>query len=208
MRLVSVVEQDRVAGGVAEPRAVADAGIPDVVDLDALRLEGGFRSGHVRNAERDRAGRQRYELLVVRLRRHHGERHVAGLILDPVLVLRRTRRQTEDLAVEARGLVDVLGRDAEEIDALDLDHCAYLRCRMTAFPSGSWKTAILQTPVSPEPTHVWPFDSSSTFAASTSGTRSAKPAMFGLNSIPSSSGSQNVNVTWPAVSSLEFAVSA
>src|ERR1043166_7336740 len=72
---------------------------------------------------------------------------------------------------------------------------------MTAFSSGSRKTPIWQPPVSPEPTHLAPCASSAAFAASTSATRSAKPAMSGLNSMPSSSGCQNVSVTCPAVSS-------
>src|SRR5436190_8819816 len=201
MRVVPVVEQDRVAGGVAEAGTVADSGVPDVVDLDALRLESGFRGRHVRHRQSDRARRERRELLVVRLGRHHRQRDVPGLVLDPVLVVRRAGRQTEHLAVEARRGLDVPGRHADEVDALDLDHGAYLRCRMTALPSGSRKTAILQTPVSPEPTHLAPLPSSSAFAASTSGTRTAKPPTSSLNSNPSLSGSQNVSVTWPARSS-------
>ena len=52
-----------------------------------------------------------------------------------------------------------------------------------------------QTRVSPEPTNSTPLASSSAFAASTSGTRTANPPIDGLNSIPSFSGSQNESVT-------------
>src|SRR5437763_4938240 len=73
---------------------------------------------------------------------------------------------------------------------------------MTAFPSGSRQTAMRQTPVSSEPANSTPFTSSSFLAASTSGTRNAKPPMLGWNSRPSPAGFQKARVTWPAVSSL------
>jgi CBS domain-containing protein len=78
----------------------------------------------VGDAERERARGQRRERVVVRFRRHDGERHVPGLVLDPVLVLRRSRREPEDLAVEPRRLADVRRGNPDVVDALDLKHGA------------------------------------------------------------------------------------
>src|SRR5919205_4094065 len=71
--LVPAVEEDAVAGGIADAGAVADAGVPHLADLEPLRLELGLRGRDVRHAERDRRGRERGELVVVGVRRHHGE---------------------------------------------------------------------------------------------------------------------------------------
>jgi hypothetical protein len=57
------------------------------------------------------------------VRRHDGERDVAGLVLDPVVVGRvRIAAQPEQLAVEPVRLVDVLDGNADVVDALDADH--------------------------------------------------------------------------------------
>ena len=66
--------------------AAADAGVPHLADLDARRLELAFAAATSGDAERDRRRRQRRELVVVRVRRHDRERHVPGLVLDPVVV--------------------------------------------------------------------------------------------------------------------------
>src|SRR3954453_2315578 len=67
-------------------------------------------------------------------------------------------------------------------------HVAYLRWSMSAFPSLSWKNAILQTPVSCSPSKATPRASSSAFAAGTSGTRSAIAEECGTNSCPTAAG--------------------
>src|SRR5689334_1154647 len=184
---VPVMKEDAVACGVVEAGAAANARVPDVVDLDALRFERGLRGGDVGDAQREAARRQRFEFVAVRLRRHHSERHVAGLILDPVLVLRRSGRQAEDATVEVLRRLDVLDRDADVVDAFDLDHRgAYLRCSMNALPSGSRKNAMWHTPVSRiSPSNATPRDSSSSRVCATSGTRSAMCAVCGaLNCEP------------------------
>src|ERR671937_553720 len=56
------------------------------------------------------------------VRRQHGERDVAGLELQPVLVGRvRIQRQAEKLPVELLGLFDVFDGDADVVDALDVN---------------------------------------------------------------------------------------
>src|SRR3954466_11153978 len=53
-RLVAVVQQQRVAVGIAEERHVADAGVEDVAgEGDAALLERGARRGHVAHLQRD-----------------------------------------------------------------------------------------------------------------------------------------------------------
>ncbi len=65
-------------------------------------------------------GRQLRELVLVRVRRHHGQRDVAGLVLDPVVVRRvRIPSEAEQLAVEVVGRFHVGHRHADVVDALD-----------------------------------------------------------------------------------------
>src|SRR4051812_33292754 len=123
IRPVPVVEEDAVARGIVDAGAVTDARVPHVSDGDASRLELRLRCGDVRDAERDRRRGQRCELVVVRRRCHHGERHVRGLELDPVVVLQPgVPRQAEHLAVEVRRRVDVVDGNADVVDARDLNH--------------------------------------------------------------------------------------
>ena len=87
----------------------------------ALRLELGLRGRDVGHAERDRRRRERGELVLVRVRRHHRERDVRGLVLDPILVVEvLVARQPERLAVELLRSLDVVHRDADVVDARDL----------------------------------------------------------------------------------------
>jgi hypothetical protein len=96
VRLVAAVEQDRVAVRIVQPGSVADARVPHLVHLDARRHELRPRLGDIGDAEGERPRRERRELVVVGVRRHHRERDVAGLVLDPVLVRRvRVPRQAE-----------------------------------------------------------------------------------------------------------------
>src|SRR3954453_4794505 len=177
---VPVVEEDAGAGGSREAGASADARVPDLRDLDACGFEGRLRGRDIRHAQGERAGGQRLKGVVVRLRRHHCECHVPGLVLDPVVVLRRPVRQAEDLAVEALRLADVRDGDPDVIDALHLDHDAYLRCSISWLPSGSLKNAMWQTPVSKtSPSNATPRDSSSLRVSATSATRSAMCAVCG-----------------------------
>ncbi len=86
VRRVAAVEEDPVAGGIADSDPVALARVPHLADLESRGLELRLRRGDVGHAQRDRRGRQRRELVVVRVRRHDRERDVAGLVLDPVVV--------------------------------------------------------------------------------------------------------------------------
>src|SRR5437868_1308164 len=84
---------------------------------------------------------------------------------------------------------------------------AYLRWRITTFPSGSFTKPIWQTPVSSIPMTSDPAARASSTAASTSATRKAIPFSFGTNFSPCSSGAQNDNVrpgasTSPALDAL------
>ncbi len=120
-----MVEEDPVPGRVADSRAVADTRVPHLTDFEALRLELGLRGCDVGDAERDRPRRDRGEHVVVRLRRHHGKRHVRGLVLDPVVVVEvLVAREAEDLAVEVLRRLDVVHRDPDVVDAGDLNHSA------------------------------------------------------------------------------------
>ena len=59
-----------------------------------------------------------------------------------------------------------------------------------------------QTPESmSSPLNATPLAWSAARASATSGTRSAKPAGLGANRMPWASGSQMLNVTWPALNS-------
>jgi hypothetical protein len=70
-------------------------------------------------------------------------------------------------------------------------------CRMTTLPSRSLKKPMWQTLESNvSPMNSTPCASSSWRASATSATRIAKPAMFGWNSTPCSSGFQNESVTF------------
>src|SRR5207247_7636981 len=110
-----------VPGRVVDTRAVADPGVPHLADVQALGLELGLRGRYVRHAERDRRRRERGELVLVRRGRHHRERDIGRLVLDPVLVVEvLVARQPEDLAVEALRGLDVVHRDADVVDARDL----------------------------------------------------------------------------------------
>ncbi len=51
IRLVAVVEEDGVAGGIAESRPMADARIPHLIDLHAGRLQLRLRLGDVGDTE-------------------------------------------------------------------------------------------------------------------------------------------------------------
>ena len=54
---VAVVEEDGVAGWIADPGPMADTRIPHLVDLHAGRLELRLRVGDVRHTQRERARR-------------------------------------------------------------------------------------------------------------------------------------------------------
>ena len=129
VRLVAVVEEDGVAVGVAEPGSVADARVPHLVDLHAGRLQRCSGFGDVGDAQGDRSGRQRRELVVVGVRGHHREGDVAGLVLDPVLVRRvRVPLEAQHLTVEMGRLRHVRHRDADVVDALHVDHGSLTSC--------------------------------------------------------------------------------
>src|SRR3954452_6094289 len=144
MEGIPVVEEDAVARRIGDACTAAHAGVPDLGDLHAGRLELRLCGSDVGDAERERARGQRRERLVVRLGRHDRERDVAGLVLDPVVVLRRPGREAEDVPVEALRLRDVRGRDPDEVDARDVDQptlpsiCSWIsRFISTAYSSGS-----------------------------------------------------------------------
>ena len=89
-------------------------------DLEAGGLELRLRLRDVGDAKRDGRGRQCRELVLVRVRRHDGQRDVAGFVLDPVIAGRvRIPLEAEQLAVEVVGRVHVGHRDADVVDALD-----------------------------------------------------------------------------------------
>src|SRR5437016_876091 len=79
------------------------------------------------------------------MRRHHRERDVAGLELDPVVVGGvRVLPKAQHAPVEVCRLLDVRGRYADVVDALDLDQptdpsiCSWIsRFISTAYSSGS-----------------------------------------------------------------------
>jgi len=73
------MEENGAAVRNAESRAVADARVPHLVNLDADRLKLRFGSGDIGYAERDGSRRQRCELVAVRVWRHDGECDIAGL---------------------------------------------------------------------------------------------------------------------------------
>ena len=163
----------RFPDGSLTPAPLQTPGVPHVRYLETRLLELRLRGRDVGDAECDRRGRERRELVVVRVRRHDGERDVPGLVLDPVVGRGvRVPPQTEQLSVEVVRRVDVGHRNADVVDALDADHAAasgygaYRLCSVSGFPSGSVKFAMWQTPVSNvSPWNCTPFASSSARAA-------------------------------------------
>jgi hypothetical protein len=115
-----VVQVERVAGRVGEDRLVADARVERLgVEGDAGGLELRPGGGDVGHLQRDRhaVGRER---LAERGRVHHGQREVAGLELRAGrLAVALDARQPERLAVEGHTGLEVVGRDADEVDAGD-----------------------------------------------------------------------------------------
>jgi hypothetical protein len=96
---------------VAEARRVADAGVVDLTrELDAGPLERVSRLLDIRDAEAEPAVLGQ------------GDREVAGLVLDPVLVRARVAGEAERPAVELVRTRDVGDGAHDEVDALDLDH--------------------------------------------------------------------------------------
>ena len=89
------------------------------------------------------------EHVVVRLGRHHRERDVRGLVLDPVVVVEvLVPRQAEHLAVEVLRRLDVVHRHADVVDARDLDqgvlpsrYGSYRWWSASPLPSGSLNAA-------------------------------------------------------------------
>src|SRR5581483_11497687 len=167
------------ADELAEPRVVAerleDDSLGGAVDRDPALA-------HPRDA-----GRLDLEHRLRRIRRRgvavrrEGVRVEAGEIREaPVLVGGRRERQ---LAVA--------------VERVDASHSgAYLRCSISAFPSGSAKKAMWQTPVSSvSPRNSTPFASSSARASATSGTRSASSFGVARSSTPNFAGSQIPSVT-------------
>src|SRR6266487_1909878 len=154
------------------------------LDLDPVLVDRG-ESGHVEVEHAPRGlGRGLNPDMAV------GDKHVRVEALQvgeaPRLVRRRRERQ-RPVALEQLGPA----------------HGAYLRCKISEFPSGSSKKAMLQTPESRSPTNSTPFVSSSARAPATSATRSAIPWLAPLaNSTPWSSGFQRARVTFPASNSV------
>src|SRR6266542_2646276 len=123
---VAMMEEDAVAGWVADSDAVAAAGVPHLAELEAGGFELRLRRRDIGDAQRDRCGRQGRELVVVRMRRHDRERDVADLVLDPVLSGRvRIPLEAQHLAVEVIGRVHVRHREADVVNALDVNHGAH-----------------------------------------------------------------------------------
>src|SRR5262249_22492404 len=99
----------------------------------------------VTDAQRDDARRQRCELVVVRVRSHHGKRDVARLELEPILVRRvRVQRKAEQLPIEVLRLADVFDGHADGVHPLDVDQptdpsiCSWMSLFIsTAYSSGS-----------------------------------------------------------------------
>src|SRR5439155_12507953 len=82
---------------------------------------------------------------------------------------------------------------------------AYRLCSIRAFPSGSEKNAMWQTPVSSvSPWNSTPAASSCSRAFTTSGTRNAIGQGFDANSSPSASGTMIPSVTLPVSNSRQL----
>src|SRR5215218_7393594 len=114
------MQVQRVAGRVEEDRLLADAAVEDLADeLHPLRGEVLVRGLDVVDVEGKGNG-VRAELLAEGGRLHDGERDVAGLELRRGHVAPPLDgRQPEDGSVEVCRLLEVLGGDAQEIDAGD-----------------------------------------------------------------------------------------
>ena len=177
MGRVPPVEHERVPVRVVEDRHVADAGVERLGDeLDALRLERPLRRLDVGDAERDRRGVRAFELPadVRRIDEVEGD-VLAELVLGPALVP-RDLRQPERLAVERASTASrsVTGTETKSVRSTLITSPRdglYRWWSMSALPSGSWKNAMWQTPVSNvSPSNSTPFASSSARAASMSST--------------------------------------
>src|SRR5437763_7109341 len=117
-----MVDHQAVPVGILERRAVANAGVERLaLDLAARRLEPRPSLCEVGDAEHDRRERQRLERQTDLGWRYKGERHVAGLELDPRVGGVRVLLQPERLAVELLRSFSVLRRNRDEVDALRVD---------------------------------------------------------------------------------------
>src|SRR6266516_6080180 len=177
------MQDDRVLVRVDADDHVADAGVPLADDPNALLLKLGLRRLDVVHAQRE-ARDVRLELDAFLLRLPERQRHLARRQLVRVV---RVLGEPEEVAVPRPGALGVTRRDVEEVDPLDVHWCgAYLRWSISELPSGSWKNAMWQTPVSSvSPSNSMPLPSSSERVSSTFGTRKAMYAECGaLNSRP------------------------
>src|SRR5262249_6771828 len=196
-RRVPPMQHDLIAVGIGEEGHMADAGVENVpVEDHALLLEPSSRFRNVRHAKCEAGIVRPPEGAADVFKLQQVEKAVvAELELGEAALVGQF--ETERLAVERLRPLHVGDGHGPEVDMLD-DHASNLLCRSSALPSGSWKNAIRQTPVSiVSPLKTTPFASSSARAASTSGTRSARPAGDGANGCPILDGSKTSSVTWP-----------
>ena len=140
------MEYQRVAVRIGEAGDVADAGVDrSIGELDAGRLEPPLGFLYVSNAERDRHRvRLWLEIGAHRFRRNERERDVARLVFDPPWARMRTALEPERRAVELVSALEVLNRDADEVDPFCVDQptdpsiCSWInRFISTAYSSGS-----------------------------------------------------------------------
>src|SRR5438093_1621550 len=146
MRRVAAMKHEGIAVRVAEAGDMTDAGIDDlVVELDAGGLKLPFGLLHVRDAERDRHRvRLRLEIGAHGFRRNERDRDVPRFVLDPPRARVRAACEPERRAVEIVSALEVLNRDADEVDAFCVDQptepsiCSWIkRFISTAYSSGS-----------------------------------------------------------------------
>src|SRR6185503_11810172 len=111
---------ERVPGGIAEERHVADAGVHGVGgELDAPALELGARGLDVLDVEGDRVRVERERHPHV-LGADYAQGQPARLELGAVAAAVAGRQgQAEHLTVEVHGGVEVGGGDGDEVDACD-----------------------------------------------------------------------------------------
>src|SRR6266550_1311191 len=193
----AVLPERRVVGGellvgaderaeqlVVAQRLEGDA-LRRALDLDSVFADRGH-GGHVEVEHRRRGARlgTRSRDMAVG---DKGVRVEALQVGEAPRLVRRRRERQRPIALEQLGPA----------------HGAYLRCRISEFPSGSSKKAMLQMPESRSPTNSTPFASSSARAPATSATRRAIPWLAPVtNSTSWSSGFQSASVTFPASNSV------
>src|SRR4051794_12738515 len=136
---VPVVDRQRVAVGVLEDRLLADAAVDHLADeLDAARLELGLGGVEIVDVELERQA-VRGEVDPERVNLHQRDRdgpglELAGGHLAPLL----PERQPEGLAIELPGGLPVLGRERDEVDAVQqLCLCGHLRNPSIFIPPGT-----------------------------------------------------------------------